>query len=163
MILKNQITTIQGLVEFIGMVAEILEMEMMFNPSGRTLTAAENFRSGLERVMIALDTEKTGKRRLIELGLPPETILNAEAKKLVDEAQAEILKYEFMSFEMDSMGPMGELGMFIAVMEAMNNPNAKHEHKCSGCGNTWQHANSCGGSESAHTCSNCGHVEWARH
>lgn len=39
-----------------------------------------------------------------------------------------------------------------------------HEHKCSSCGTIWEHGNcSSLGDVNAHTCPQCGQVEWDKH
>ena len=37
---------------------------------------------------------------------------------------------------------------------------AIHSHRCAVCGNVWFHTEGCGGNQQAHTCANCGRVEW---
>ena len=36
----------------------------------------------------------------------------------------------------------------------------EHSHRCSTCGTTWTHGDEMNGNRAAHTCPNCGHLEW---
>lgn len=38
-----------------------------------------------------------------------------------------------------------------------------HKHKCSSCGTIWQHSDSCGDDDLAHSCPRCGIQQWDKY
>ena len=58
-------------------------------------------------------------------------------------------------------GSEREVMGFFAFLEAMmgpppvEDPNGTHKHECADCGTVWEHPDSRGGDEEAHTCPAC--------
>ncbi len=114
---------------------------------------------------------------VLKNGLPTRTVSSIEdgkilLKELVASGQvspddADRIEDHLNLSELPEVSPVFEVVVVLCVLApsaASCDPEKSdhHKHRCTECSHEWEHGAECAANREAHTCPNCGNLQWAR-
>ena len=158
--LTSPITTAKELVEFLEEFRTTVELQQFLSLgmiSTQKSEAIETVSKLYVELFRTLNCEQAGKSESEGLYVSPDTKLSEPAQKIMSEMQKVITDAGFTSIETIFFRRQKPR------MSEHDGSTGTHKHKCSNCGNVWEHSNSCFGIKEFHKCSKYGEQEWWRY